>query len=419
MTEPLLRTLRALVVRPEAANRVVSGPYDAYSAEERRAITAAEPLNYLNVTRTIEDLAEGETEEDLVGEARAAMVRLLAADVYRAVDEPSLFLYELSYRDRVQLGLVGLVPVDAFADGRILKHEDFRPERAMLLARHLRATGATSSPISLSFRSWPEIESTMADLAAGPPILEHHRADIGQRVWAVSGRAADLLSADLQSTTLYITDGHHRVAAATLARKMGRESDEHGELDWALAVVFPDSQLRVTAFHRLVVDRRVRSAERLLADLDTVGLTATEVPSAEAATPEEPGRVGMYLAGRWFSIDLAAAAGPRALDGLDVQRFQVQILEPVFGVRDPGSDPALTHLPGMAGIDGFVERCHQEPNTVGFLLYRTAISELFAVADEGELMPPKSSYFTPKPLSGVFIRSLGWGPLSAFGPSAG
>ncbi|MEL7206847.1 MAG: DUF1015 family protein [Actinomycetota bacterium] len=330
-----------------------------------------------------------------------------------------MFLYELSVPGHVQLGVVGLVPVDAFADGRIRKHEDFRPERALLLANHLRQTGGTSSPIALSFRAWPEVCTMMADLATATPILEHRRAHIGQRVWAVAGEAAARLSEQLGATTLYVTDGHHRVAAATLAREMGRDGDEHGELDWALAVVFPDIQLRVLAFHRLVVDRRNRDIDRLLADLAAAGLPATEVGSAQEANPRSPGRVGMFAGERWFTLELTATARIRAVDGLDVQRFQTQLLEPVFGIDRPGADPALSYVPGVAGIDGFMARCRQRPHTVGFLLHPTGTHELFDVADEGDLMPPKSSYFSPKPLSGVFIRSLGRGPLQAFGPSGG
>ncbi|MEM9133508.1 MAG: DUF1015 family protein [Actinomycetota bacterium] len=426
MSAPLLRTLRALVVRPEAADRVVSGPYDAYSSSERLAIRAAEPLSYLHVTRTPEDLQPGETIEDLATAAATAMGRLVNTGAYRFVDEQSVFLYELTFRGHAQTGVVALVPVDAFTDGRIRKHEDVRPDRARLLANHLRHTGGTSSPIALSFRTTDEISAGLTTLTDRPPLLDH-RADgiggrVGQRVWAVPEAEAAGLIAALGDKRLYLTDGHHRAAAALLARRLGADAaddDPHGELDWAMVVIFPDDDLRVSAFNRIVVDRADRSVDELLTALTDSGMNPIEVVSGTDAVPAEPGRIAFYLGGRWFTATLGPAAGDRALDRLDVQRLQTQVLAPVFGVAEPGADPNLSYVPGTVDLAEFTARCDRTPGGVGVLLYRTGIDELFAVADDGDLMPPKSSYFAPKPLSGVFIRSLARGSLARFGPSGG
>lgn len=425
MPAPLLRTLRALVVRPEAADRVVSGPYDAYSPAERSAIRAAEPLSYLHITRTPEDLRPGETIEDLASAAATAMGRLVTTGAYRYVDQRSLFLYELSFRGHAQLGVVALVPVDAFNDGRIRKHEDVQHGRSRLLATHLRHTGGTSSPIALSLRSTEEISAELTALAARPPLLDHQVEGIGgrvgQRVWAVPEAEAAALLAAMGGRTLYLTDGHHRAAAAMLAREMGAgaaDDDPHGELEWTMVVIFPDDDLRVSAFNRIVVDRARRPAEEVLAALAATGVAPVEVAGGEAAVPTARGRLGLYLDRRWFSATLGDASGRRALDRLDVQRLQTQVLAPVFGVIEPGADPNLSYVPGTVELGEFTARCERAGDcSVGVLLYRTGIDELFAVADDGDLMPPKSSYFAPKPLSGVFIRSLARGPLARFGPS--
>lgn len=433
---PLLEPLRALIVRPEFADRVISGPYDAYTAGERQAIAASEPLSFLNVTRSPEDVGDpgdgtgGSDITQLVDGARRALLTLLDAGAYHESSEPALYLYRLSYESHSQTGVAGLVPVDGFLDDRIRHHEDVRPERAELLAHHMLATGATSSPIALSYRADPRVDDAVAALTAGRPIVDHEQDGVAQHAWAVTGAEAAALSALIGDRALYITDGHHRAASAIRARDLVRRGEasvgaaETRALDRAFAVLFPDDQLRVLAFHRLVRDGADRSADQLITDLEVSGIGVREVDAALGFNPG-PGTVGGYRRGRWFLIDLARSERPipndgdadagRALDGLDVEQLERQVLAPVFAVGRTDRD-AIEYLPAASGVERFVERC-DAADLVGLTMHRTTTAELFAVADEGDLMPPKSSYFAPKPRSGVFLRSLGMGPMAPYGVS--
>ncbi|MEM7339482.1 MAG: DUF1015 family protein [Actinomycetota bacterium] len=425
--EPLIVPLRALIVRPELADRVISGPYDAYTASERQAIARREPLSFLNVTRSPDDVdpaatASGEADTDeLVGGAQAALARLLAAGAYDQQQESALYLYRLQYDAHSQIGVAGLVPVDAFSDARIRHHEAIRPERAELLARHLLATGATSSPIALSYRADAVVDELVAAAATDAPIVDHEQDGVTQHVWALRGAAAGELTAAIGDRPLYITDGHHRAAAAIQARELVRRGEpsagpsQVSALDRAFAVLFPDDQLRVLAFHRLVRDSQRRAADVLADDMARQGLAVRQDRSRVEAAAPGPGEVGVYCRGHWFMVELAAGASDRALDALDVERLERQVLEPVFEA-DPTDLSAVEYLPAVSGVDRFTERC-DAADLVGLTMHRTTTAELFAVADQGDLMPPKSSYFAPKPRSGVFLRSLGTGPMAPYGAS--
>ena len=402
----VLRPFPGLVVDPKWADRVTTGPYDAYTAAERVAIAESNPYSFLNVTRSQEDVpAEWHNDVDwLIGQCAESMQRIYDAGAYRSHDEPSLFLYRLEVGDHVQTGVMGLVPVTEPGDRRVLRHEAVRPGRADLLTRHLLEVGMSSSPISLTYRTDDVLDAAIATGCADEPVLEADGDGIHQTVWALSGEAADALIVAMGDRSLYVTDGHHRLAAAVEALHRNPGIDGSHPLQWTQAVLFPDAEMQVLAAHRRVGDRTGRSVEDLIAALSTVGHLMPCTGVAEAR-PDGPGAVGIYVAGRWFSMDLPAASGDRAVDRLDVSRLQDSILAPVLAITDPGSDPMIDYVPEPVGIDSLVERCDAD-QWIGFVLHPTSVAEMMAVADEDGLMPPKSSYFEPKPRSGVFVRRL-------------
>jgi len=404
----VLHPFPGLVVHSEWAERVTTGPYDAYSPDERAALAEANPYSFLNVTRSMEDVPEERRHDvdGLLAECAEAMDRLYDVGAYRSFEDPALFLYRLEV-DRPagrhsQTGIMGLVPVVGDLDHRILRHEEVQPDRTELMARHLITVGASSSPISLAYRADADLDSEVARCCAAEPVLVSASEGVDQVVWAVTGPDAEHLADLVGDRTLYVTDGHHRLAAA--AHALQANEDAPGPLAWTQAVLFPDQEMLVLPFHRRVGDARRRSPGDLLEALWAVG-SIEERDSAEAARPDLPGRVGVYLGGRWYSLVLPEAAGDRAVDLLDVARLQDGVLGPVFGIIDPGRDPMIDYVPDPAGLDALVGRC-DEDGRVGFVTHPLSVTELMAVADAGELMPPKSSYFEPKPRSGVFLRRL-------------
>lgn len=410
MCEPLVAPFAGWVVHPDWAERVISRAYDNLSPLQRQAIVASNPYSYMNVTRSRDDLFDNAdlSHEDLVSQGAAALTRLLNAEAFVPTGRPALYLYRLTHEQGSQTGVVCTVPVQGFEDGRIRIHENVHDERADLLTAHLQGVGATSSPVAMAVRTTAALYSQLFDItSAAPADLEFGSTAVRHQVWTVPDNRTESLIAAFGNQVLYVTDGHHRSAAAV--RAMAAEPDNTA-LARTLAVVFPDEQLHVQAFHRLAVDQDARSAEDCLAALNDVA-EVTPVSSSMQARPPHRGVAGLYLGGSWHRMELPPAVGNGAVNGLDVERLRRSILDPVLGADELGVPGAVEYLPASLGFDELARRCDAD-NRVGFGLFPLSVRELMAVADEGGLMPPKSSFFAPKPRSGVFLRVLGRGATS-------
>ena len=406
-SEPLVAPFDGWVVHPDWAERVISRAYDNLSPLQRQALVAANPYSYMNVTRSRDDLFDNAefSHEELVMQGAEALTRILNAEAFVPTGRPALYLYRLTHKQGMQTGVVCTVPVRGFDDGRIRIHENVHDERADLLTTHLRGVGATSSPVAMAVRSTAELYSQLSDItSAAPAELEFGSTAVRHQIWTVPADYTESLAAAFNHQVLYVTDGHHRSAAAVRAF-----AAEPGDptLARTLAVVFPDEQLHVQAFHRLAVDQHQRSPGDCLAALDDMA-QVTPVFSPMQASPQNRGMAGLYLGGSWHQLHLPPAVGNGAVNGLDVERLRQSILDPVLGVDELGQPGAVEYLPASLGFDELARRCDGE-NRVGFALYPLTVRELMAVADENGLMPPKSSFFAPKPRSGVFLRVLGRG----------
>ncbi len=406
-SELLVAPFAGWVVHPDWAERVISRAYDNLSPLQRQALVASNPYSYMNVTRSRDDLFDNTdlSHDDLVGEGAAALARLLNAKAFTPTGRPALYLYRLSHKQGVQTGVVCTVPVGGFDDGRIRIHERVHDERAALLTSHLQGVGATSSPIAMAVRSSADLYQLLFDIAsAAPADLEFGSTAVRHQVWTVPDHCTDALVAAFDNQVLYVTDGHHRSAAAV--RALDAEPNDP-VLARTLAVVFPDDQLHVQSFHRMANDQHDRSPEDCLAALDDVA-EVTPVFSSMQARPQKRGMAGLYLGGSWHQLELPPAVGNGAVNGLDVERLRKSVLNPVLGADELGVPGGVEYLPASLGFDEMARRCDAE-NRVGFALHPMTVRELMAVADENGLMPPKSSFFAPKPRSGVFLRVLGRG----------
>ena len=401
MTQPLFQSLAAHIVKPEWADRVVSRAYDAMSHAERDEIAKSNPWSYLNVTRSPADSAATDPEiEALLSSCGDALDRLFQDEVYEAPPGEGLLIYRLALPHHTQTGIVGLMPTEATHDGRIRKHENILPARAELLARHLEAVGAASSPVALAHRPTPAITEMVAEITATEPALSTSAGGVEQTLWRTTDAQTAALQAALQSLTLYITDGHHRFGAAAVAASK-EPGSPHSRV---LSVSFPSDEQRILAFHRRVRHTNGHSPAELIAALGAVG-DITQLADAPDGHPRPngTGEATVYLDNTWYRFSFHS--DPEIDPAIDAEVLQVKVLDPILGIIDPNGDDDVEYLADPVGVAELVTRCDAD-NGVAFVLHPTTIEQIIAVADSQGLMPPKSSYFEPKPRSGLFVHRI-------------
>lgn len=390
MTE--VRPFRASVVRPEWAARVVSPMHDSLTPEERAAIKAANPDSFLHVTRRAGDPDESDDQSIVAADGVAALDRLLDAGAFRSFPEADLFVYRIDVEGSAHAGLVAEVPVEAFKSGDVRGHEDVEPDRVEALSLHLEGVGASSDPVALMFRPNPEVARVLAEIELDEPVLRIGDDEVAQSVWRVDDPAGlQTVTARLAPEVMYVADGHHRVAASIAASERMEDPSQAA----VLCVLYPVDELRVLAFHRLVIgpvdghDLRSRLEERFL-------IEETDRHVAE------PGSFAIRVNRAWLQVTARDTPRPPGVAGLDVTRLHHGILQPILGIADAG-DPRLEVVPDTVSVDELAARVDASGGAL-FVLAAPPIDEILEVADRGEIVPPKSTYFLPKPMSGVFLR---------------
>lgn len=396
MTEPLVHPVATRLVLPQWADRVVSPAYDALRPDGRVELMANDPFVFLHVTRSPGDGDDDASPAEVTEQNAQALDRLIAEPVFSEVKAPALYLYRLATGDHEQTGIVADIDLSGLDDGRIGPHERIQPHRAVHLADHLDRVRVHSSPVAFGFADDDgSIEASMADVAAGAPILDFERGDgLRQTVWDVPSDVADQLAAKVSEHRLYILDGHHRVAAAV---ERWERADRQGA-GRVLGAMFPFRQLRVCAFHRWVADLAGHDVHSLC---DAIAANDFEVrPMADGEDPEPraPGAFGMYTAGQWFAIT-PHRQHPAEFDATVLQQ---RILAPVLDVDEASRGGRLEYLPGSVGLD-HLRRLTDTRGGVAFALHPVLLSQLTAVVDRGQTLPPKSTYFEPKVRSGLFV----------------
>lgn len=433
MSAPLLAPFQGRLIRPEWAPQVIAGAYDSKTPEQRRAIVEQNPFSYLGVTRSHEDRVEGCSDAELLKLSTQTLERILRAGAFATSDHAAYYAYRLSspdeggsldagsdehpsapqaHRPFDQTGIVGALDLDGLRDGRVLTHENIRHERASLISDHLSHVGATSSPVSLTHVARPELLEILSSVTLRTPEVDVVADGVRNQVWTFRSDETPVVEPLVEDQVLYVTDGHHRCAAAFAARAA---NPDRAPFARTLAALFPHDQLRVEAFHRRAPDRSLRSTPELVEALRTVG-RVTAVSGAGAAQPTARGEVGIYRNGSWFHLVLDPLERPTPLASLDVERLRRDVIGHVLAVDELAPDSGVDYVPNPAGMAELMSRCDADGH-VGLLVYPTDINDLMAVAAAGDLMPPKSSYLEPKPPSGVFLRALGVGVTEDSGPS--
>lgn len=407
-------------IRPFPAIRPAKGkeemiaalPYDVYSRAEAREAVKDRPLSFLRIDRAETQLSEDVDLYDsrVYEKARELLWSMVEQGDFVQDDAPCYYLYELTMNGRSQTGIVACASVDDYLENRIKKHENTRREKEEDRVRHVDVCDAQTGPIFLAYRREETLKRLTAQEKQKEPLFDFVSEDgIRHRGWKISGseEIAAIRSAFQRMDALYIADGHHRAASAVRVGVKRRE--EHPgytgeeEFNYFLSVIFPDDELMIMDYNRVVKDLNGLTPEQFLDRVREV----FEVRKLEkAAHPEKKGEVTLFLEDQWYLLTLKPAyENTDPVEGLDVSVLQKQILAPVLGIQDPKTDKRIDFVGGIRGLSELERRVHTDMKAA-FAMYPTSIGELFAVADAGLLMPPKSTWFEPKLRSGLFIHSL-------------
>jgi uncharacterized protein (DUF1015 family) len=399
----LIRPFRGLRPPPGAAAQIASPPYDVVSTEEARAIAAGNPRCFLRVSRPEVDLPHGVDEHsDEVHAKGAANLRAFVARGWLARDAaPRFYVYRQRMGAHVQSGFVAAASVEEYDRGLIRKHELTRPDKEDDRTRHIVALEANDEPVFLAYRSRPDLDGLLDEIARGTPEYDFVTGDgIGHSFWVAPETMNPQIEAAFSAVpVLYIADGHHRSAAASRAhRHYGGRPGSHG---FFLAVIFPHDRLQIFDYNRVVKDLGGLAPE---AFLERVG-ERFEVEPATDGRPDAPHHFGLYLDGKWHRLRARAGTfDDTPLGVLDVTILQDSLFGPVLGIADQRRDPRIHFVGGIRGMEELERLVDSGAFRVAFALYPTTLDQLFAVADAGGIMPPKTTWFEPKLRSGLVLH---------------
>ena len=357
--------------------------------QQRRAIRLANPMSFLNVTLSPEDVAEPVSNEQLLELAHQSLDRIVAAGAFNTTADPALYLYRLRSDSHEQTGLVADIPVADYVSGAVRIHEQVREKRAQLLGEHIFQLGVSSSPIALAYRNTTDLARLVEQGIAQPPTLSIS-PDFGieQTIWRITDPATvSQFQSRLKGQTLYIIDGHHR-AAASLAAYERAPSEQSSRL---FGVMFPHDSLRLRGFNRYIKRCRACDLQRLADTIAKLGGTAGRYQSPVT------GETLVYTGKQWWSVPLQ---GP----GFDSQKLFDQMLAPCFELSAEDA-PDIVNVPASDDVTD-LQASVDCAGSAGFVLAPLNIEQFMDAADKQILLPPKSTYFVPKAQSGVFLRYL-------------
>ena len=404
----LIRPFRALRPAPQRAAEILAPPYDVLSSAEARERAGGKPWSFLHVSKAEIDLPAAIDPYDAAVYAKAGenLQRMIDARVLMRDDKPCFYVYRLTWRGHVETGFAAVASVAAYAENRIRKHELTTIAKEDDRVRQIEAVKAQTGPVMLAYPTAPEVDTLLARAAAGTPEVDVTADDgVRHQLWVISDDAAiaALTRAIDALPALYIADGHHRSAAAErIAKARGGE----GSHSYFLAVLLPQSEMTILDYNRVLRDLNGHTPEALLAE---IGKRYEIAPSEEPVRPQSAAEIGMVLGGRWYRLTLRPELLKEAADPvarLPVTLLARNIIEPIFNVTDPRRDKRIDFVGGGRGLAELERLVASGQMAVAFALYPTQMSDLMAVADAGEIMPPKSTWFEPKLADGMVSHVL-------------
>jgi uncharacterized protein (DUF1015 family) len=396
--------LRAYRPKPEHAARIAAVPYDVVDRDEARALAKGNPLSFLHVTKPEIDLADDTDPygNSVYAKGRAALDELVKSGALVQDTKPCFYVYELTMGRHSQTGIVLCASVADYDQNIVKKHEHTRPDKENDRVRHIEATTAHTGKVFLVHRSSAALAAEVAAATRGAPVYDFTAADaIRHRLWVIDEpqRIETIVRGFADLGPIYIADGHHRSAAAS---RVAKERGGKGASARFLCVSFPESEVQILPYNRLVKDLSSRSPESFL-EAVRARFDVTE----GKPEPTAPKRFGMYLGGTWYTLTARQGSyDPKHPVGrLDVSILQDQLLSPLLGISDPRRDKRIDFVGGIRG-DAELERRVAAGWAVAFKMHPTAIADLFAIADAEQVMPPKSTWFEPKLRDGLVVHRI-------------
>lgn len=401
-----IHPFRAIRPAEALAEKVATLPYDVLNSAEARALASGNPESYLHIDKPEIDLPEDTDPYSPAVYAKAAEnLEKFRANGWLIEDRaPELYLYELTMDGRAQTGLVACTSVAEYLRGEIKKHEFTRPEKEKDRIEHIKACNANTSPIFLTYRGKEAINTLLEKWkTTHVPLYDFDSFhDVHHRVWPIDETdvIARLTEEFTQVPALYIADGHHRTASAIhVAEERIKAGTDTPETHFFLSVLFPKEELKIWDYNRIL---NVALPEDFFAQLEK----SFSLEKAKESPTLRKGQFGMYLNGIWYLLTYKTPLSGKLLDDLDVSILQRQIFENIFAINDIRTDPRIDFVGGIRGVAELEKQVDSGNWNLAFSLFPTSMDELLAVADADEIMPPKSTWFEPKLLSGLFLHSL-------------
>lgn len=409
-----IKPFKAIRPKKVFAQRIAALPYDVYNTEEARREVEKEPLSFLKIDRAETQFSnEVDPYHDKVYEkARETLYTMIDEEFFIQDTEDYYYIYELIMDSRSQTGIVACSSIDDYENDIIKKHENTRKEKEIDRINHVNKLDAQTGPIFLAYKSNEKLTKIVEKVKDTDKLYGFQSPDgVIHNVWVINKEEdiKEIKSIFKTFDSIYIADGHHRTASAVRVgqKRRGDNPDYDGteEFNYFLSVLFPDDQLLIQPYNRVVNSLNGNSKEEYIEKIKE--FFEIEEIGEKAFAPEEKGTFGMYLDNIWYKLSikdgLIDLEDP--VDSLDVSVLQDYLLDPILGIKDPKTDDNIDFIGGIRGL-GELERRVADDMEVAFSMYPTSMAELFAVSDAGRLMPPKSTWFEPKLRSGLFIHKI-------------
>lgn len=414
-----------LCIRPAEAmaSTIAALPYDVYNRTEAKEVVRKNPKSFLAIDRAETQFPDDvDTYDERVYKKAAEMLNdWIKEGDFVCEEQEYYYIYELTMDGRTQTGIVACANIDDYANNVIKKHENTRADKEQDRIHHVDTLSAQTGPIFLAYRKNAVISEVVADNKKKEPLYDFVAEDgIGHRVFVIDQKEdiQKIRSAFAGIGEIYIADGHHRAASAVKVGFKRREANPgytgEEEFNYFLSVLFPDEELMIMDYNRVVKDLNGLGATEFLDKMQNLfeveslldGCLQDKNAGEELVRPKKKGEFSMFLEDHWYLCRMKEKDIPKdPVDGLDVSVLMNVLLDPVLGIKDPKTDQRIDFVGGIRGMKELEQRCHRDC-AVAFAMYPTSIQELFDVADAGLLMPPKSTWFEPKLRSGLFIHRI-------------